>query len=94
VAPGATAKLRWHAERQKGFDGAVTLQPSPALGIELPATIVIPRGQASVDVDIKVSASQPAGRRSIDWNASAVVNGFEEEQRGRVEIEVVKTVNQ
>ena len=43
-------------------------------------------------MEIKVDATQPAGRRSINLNASAVVNGFEEEQRGgRFEIDIVKT---
>jgi hypothetical protein len=88
---GAKATLRLNAERMKGFDAEVTVEVSPSLGIELPAKIVIPRGQASVDVDIKVDANQPAGRQSINWNATAVVNGFEEEQRGRLDIDIVKT---
>jgi hypothetical protein len=92
LEPGATARLRWTAERMKNFDAEVTvaLELSPALGIELPAKIVIPRGQASVEVDVKVDANQPAGRRSINWNATAVVNGLEEEQRGRLDIDIVK----
>lgn len=87
---GTTAKVRLIAERMKGFDAEVTVQLSPSSGIDLPTTIVIPRGQTGVDVEIKVDATQPAGRRSINLNASAVVNGFEEEQRGRLDIDVVK----
>ncbi len=89
---GTTAKVRLIAERMKGFDAEVTVQLAPSLGIDLPTTIVIPRGQTGVDVEIKVDATQPAGRRSINLNASAVVNGFEEEQRGRLDIDVVKAV--
>jgi hypothetical protein len=92
LAPGGTAKLRLHAERMKSFAAKVEVQLSPALGIELPATVVIPPGQASVDFDIKIDANQPAGRRSINWNASAFVNGLEEEQRGQLDIEIVQTV--
>jgi hypothetical protein len=91
LEPGATAKLRLHAERMKSFDADVTVELSPSLGIELPAKIVIPRGQASVEVNVKVDANQLAGRQSINWNATAVVDGFEEEQRGRLDIEIVKT---
>lgn len=91
VEAGSTAKVRLTAEQMKGFDAEVTVQLAPSLGIDLPTTITIPRGQTSVDVEIKVDATQPAGRRSINLNASAVVNGFEEEQRGRLDIDVVKT---
>jgi hypothetical protein len=90
LEPGAKARLHFGAERMKGFDAEVTVQVSPSPGIEMPATIVIPRGQAGVDVDVKIGDSQPAGRVSINWNASAVVNGFEEEQRGRLEIDIIK----
>jgi len=91
LEPGATARLRLNAERMKNFDAEVAVQLSSAPGIDLPATIVIPRGQTGADVEIKVDANQPAGRRSINWNASAVVNGFEEEQRGQMDIDIVKT---
>jgi hypothetical protein len=80
-----------NAERIKGFDGEVTVEVSPSLGIELPTTIVIPRGQDGVEVDIKVDVNQPAGRRSINWNATALVNGLEEEQRGRWDVDIVKS---
>jgi hypothetical protein len=90
LEPGAKSRLRLNAERMKSFDAEVTVELSPALGIELPTKIVIPRGQASVDFEIKVDANQPAGRQTINWNASAVVNGLEEEQRGRLDIEIVK----
>jgi hypothetical protein len=92
LEPGATAKLRWNVERMTTFDGAVTVAVDAAAGIELPASVVIPRGQAGVAIDVKIYANLPAGRRSINWNASAVVNGLEEEQRGRVEIDIVKSV--
>jgi len=88
--PGTSARLRFSTERMKDFDAEVVVELSPSPGIELPTKIVIPRGQASVDIAIKVDANQPPGRQSINWNASAVVNGFEEEQRGRLEIDVVK----
>jgi hypothetical protein len=82
--------VRLEVNRLKTFDGDVTLQLSPVLGMELPESVTIPRGKSSVDVAIKVDASRTAGRQSIQFNATAQVNGFEEEQRGRFEIEILK----
>ena len=91
VPPGDTAKVRLTAERLKTFDGDVTVQLSPVLGVTMPATVVIPRGQAGVDVEIAVAPDRTSGRQNINLNATAVVNGLEEEQRGRFDIEIVKT---
>jgi hypothetical protein len=90
LEPGAAAKFRLKAERLKSFEGDVTVQLSPTLGVELPTMVVIPRGQAGVDIDIKIDAGRTPGRQNINLNASAVVNGFEEEQRGRFDFEIVK----
>ncbi|HYT93476.1 MAG TPA: hypothetical protein VEL76_32460 [Gemmataceae bacterium] len=89
--PGAIARVRLNADRMKTFDGDVTVQLSPALGLTLPATVVIPRGQAGVDVELTVAPDRTPGRQSINLNATAVVNGLEEEQRGRLDIDIVKT---
>lgn len=91
LEPGAKATLRLNAERMKTFDAEVVVQLSPPPGIELPSTAVIPRGQTSVDVKINIDANQPTGRQTINWNARAVVNGFEEEQPGRLDFDIVKT---
>jgi hypothetical protein len=77
----------------KTFDGEVTVQLSPSLGLNLPEKVVIPRGQAGVDVEIKVSPDRTPGRQSINLNSTGTVSGFEEELRGgRFEVEVVKPV--
>ncbi|MSQ95782.1 MAG: hypothetical protein EXR98_14670 [Gemmataceae bacterium] len=91
LEPGETSKVRLNTERLKSFDGDVTVQLSPVLGLVLPAAVVIPRGQTGVDVEIKVPADRTPGRQSINLNIAAVVNGFEEELRGRFEIEIVQT---
>jgi hypothetical protein len=91
LEPGGAGKVRLNAERLKTFDGAVTLMLTPQPGLDLPASVVIPRGQAGVDVPIKADADLPAGRRGLSWSATALVNGFEEEQRGRFDVEIVKT---
>ena len=91
LEPGAVGKLRLNAERMKTFDGDVTVQLSPSLGLDLPTMVVIPRGKSGVDIEIKVDPSRTPGRQNINLNATAVVNGFEEEQRGRFDVEILKT---
>jgi hypothetical protein len=91
LAPGATAKVRVSAERMKTFDGAVAVQLAPTPGLDLPTMVVIPRRQAGVDVTIKIDPQRMPGRQNINLNATAQVSGFEEEQRGRFEVEIVKT---
>ncbi|HZZ80107.1 MAG TPA: hypothetical protein VFE62_16455 [Gemmataceae bacterium] len=90
LLPGETGKVRLHADRLKTFDGAVTLQISPVLGLVLPETVTIPRGQSAIDVTVTVDAARPAGRQQVQFNATAQVNGLEEEQRGRFEIDILK----
>jgi hypothetical protein len=90
LEPGASAKLRLTADRMKTFDGDVTVQLSPVLGLTFPEKVVIPRGQAGVDVEVKVSPDRAPGRQSINLNSTGTVGGFEEELRGRFDVEVVK----
>jgi hypothetical protein len=90
IEPGATGKLRLSAERMKTFDADVTLQITPVLGLDLPTTITIPRGQSFVEVPIAIPPDRTPTRYNVPWTASAEVNGFEEDQRGRFEVEVVK----
>ena len=90
LEPGAVGKLRLNADRMKTFDGDVTVQLSPSPGLTFPDRIVIPRGQGGVDIEISADPSLPTGRRSINMNASAEVDGFEEEQRGRFDVDLMK----
>jgi hypothetical protein len=88
---GATGKVRFNADRLKTFDGDVEVQLSPTPGLEMPTTVMIPRGKSSVEVNVKVDPNLTAGRRSVNLNITAQVNGFEEELRGRFEVEIEKT---
>jgi hypothetical protein len=92
LEPGEVGKFRVNAERMKTFDGEVIVQLSPAPGLNLPEKIIIPRGKTGVDVEVKVAPDRAPGRQNINLNATAEVNGFEEEQRGgRFEIDIVKS---
>jgi len=89
--PGGTAKVRLLADRVKGFDGPITVHLSPAQGIELPATLVIPRGAASVALEINIPADLTPRRIGIRARSTATVGDYEEEQQGQlVELDVRK----
>jgi hypothetical protein len=69
----------------------VTVHLQPTQGLELPESVVIPRGEAGVVVEVKSEAGAVPGKRSVALTATADVGGFEEEQRGgRIEIDVPK----
>lgn len=91
LEPGTSAKVLFHADRLPTFDGEVAIQLSPAPGLELPLMVVIPRGKSSVEVTVKADASRTPGRQGVNLNFAALVNTFEEEQRGRLDVEIVKT---
>lgn len=91
VTPGATVKVRLLADRVKTFDGPITVQLSPVQGIDLPATVSIPRGVASVDLEIKIPADLMPRRLGIRARSVATVGDFEEEQQAElVNIDVRK----
>lgn len=91
VHPGATVKVRLLADRIKTFDGPITVQLSPVQGIELPATVLIPRGVASFDLDVKIPADLMPRRLGIRGRSVATVGEFEEElQAELVNIDVRK----
>ncbi len=91
LSPGSATRVRLTVDRVKTFAGPVRVKLAPAAGLELPETVVIPRGQAEVEIEVKAEANATPGRRSIALLGSADVDGFEEEHNGgRIEIEVLK----
>ena len=82
--PGATVKVRLLADRVKTFDGPVTVQLSPVQGLDLPATVVFPRGVTSLDLEIKIPADLTPRRIGIRARSVATVGEFEEEQQAEL----------
>ncbi|HEX4613577.1 MAG TPA: hypothetical protein VH092_35675, partial [Urbifossiella sp.] len=89
LLPGESARVRLLVGRVKTFDGPVTLRLSPVSGVTLPETLTVPKGAASVDVEIAVPAAAQPTRQNLTVTAAGDVDGFEEEIRSSpVEIEV------
>ncbi len=91
LLPGESAKVRYFANRVRTFDGAVTLHLNPMQGLEAPETVTIPKGQTSVEFEVKALADAQPRKQNWTFTATADVSGFEEELRAApVEIEVKK----
>ena len=88
LAPGEALKVRLLAGRVPTFDGEVKVQLSKIAGVSAPESVVIPHGQASVEVELK-AASSPPGKYAVQLYATGLVDKFEEEQRGaKIDVEV------
>jgi hypothetical protein len=91
LAPGDAVKVRLTINRVKTFAGPVGLKLEPATELDLPQTVVVPRGETGVEIEVRALKDATPGRRSIQLSGTADVDGFEEEHRGgRLEIEVTK----
>jgi hypothetical protein len=89
LAPGDSAKVHVTVNRARTFGGPVALKLDAAPGLEFPPMVVVPRGESGVDIEVKAVKDAAPGRRGIEFQATADVDGFEEEQRGtRIEIDV------
>ena len=88
---GESARARVSLSKVKGFDGPVTLHLQPMQGLTFPETVMVPKGQTSVEIDIAVSLDAQPRKQGLTVMATGEVDGFEEEVRGSpIEIEVRK----
>ena len=76
--PGATVRVKLVANRVPSFDGPLTLTLGPQSGFVFPATVEIPAGQPSVEVDIKVDPKLNPGRHGIRVEVAGFVGKYEE----------------
>jgi hypothetical protein len=91
LLPGETAKVRIGVDRLKSFSGPVQLHLNNMQGIEAPEVVEIPKGQTSVEFEVKARPDAQPRKQNWQLTASADVDGFEEELRASpVEIEVKK----
>ncbi len=91
LLPGESTRARVSISKVKGFDGPVILHLQPMPGITFPETVMVPKGQTSVEIDIAVSLDAQPRKQGLAVMAAGEVDGFEEEVRGSpIEIEVRK----
>ena len=89
LAPGETAVVRLMIDRVASFDGPVILHLNPQDGLQFAETIAVAKGQKSVEIKVVASATAPDRRVNLQIEASATVDGYEEEVRvPNVEIEM------
>lgn len=89
LAPGEMGTVRLTVDRVPTFDGPVLLHLNPRDGLQFEETVHIAKGQKMVEIKVVASAMAADRRHNMQINASASVDGYEEEVRvPNVEIEV------
>jgi hypothetical protein len=76
--PGGAVRVKLAANRVPTFDGAVNVTLGPQSGFVFPASIEIPAGQPSVEVEIKVDPKLNPGRHGIRVEVAGFVGKYEE----------------
>lgn len=76
--PGESVKVKLVANRVSTFDGPLTFTLGPQSGFVLPATVEIPAGQPSVELDIKIDSKLNPGRHGIRAEVAGFVGKYEE----------------
>lgn len=89
--PGGTVRVKILANRVPTFDGPVTLTIGPHSGFKFPETVQIPRGQASVEIDVKAEPQTNPGRHDIRVQVAGFVGKYEESLNApNLQIEIKK----
>jgi len=81
VAPGGMSKIKLVAKRLPSFTGSVTVTMNSQPGVTLPMTVVIPEGQPTAEIELRVSPDTKPRRERIRFVTTASVGGFQEEPR-------------
>lgn len=76
--PGGTVRVKILANRVPTFDGPVTFTIGPHSGFKFPETVEIPRGQASIEIDVKAEPQTNPGRHDIRMQVAGFVGKYEE----------------
>ncbi len=76
--PGGSVKVKLNANRVETFDGDVVFALGPQPGFTFPATVTIPKGQASVEVEFKADPKLNPGRHNVRNEVAGFVGKYEE----------------
>ncbi len=81
VEPGGMATFKLLANRTPTYDGEVTVIPSLTHGLAIPEKIVIPAGQAHIQLSVPIPADRNPGRISVRCETTGLVGKYEEHLR-------------
>ncbi len=87
---GETGRVRLLVTRAKSFDGPVTLRLAPTTDVTAPEAVTVATGSDAAEIDVAVSPAAAARQQNLTGTATAVVDGFEEEVRVSIPVEVRK----
>ena len=91
TTPGGTVRVKILANRVPTFDGPITFTLSPHSGFKFPETIELPKGQASVEIDVKSEPTLNPGRHDIRVQVAGFVGKYEESLNApNLQIEIKK----
>ncbi|MFO0799114.1 MAG: hypothetical protein U0804_16725 [Gemmataceae bacterium] len=90
LLPGESGRVKLLVTRAKSFEGPVTLRLAPMSGVSVPEAVTVAKEATAAEVDIVVSPLAEARQQNLTVTATADVDGFEEEVRASVPVEVRK----
>lgn len=76
--PGGTVRIKLLANRVATFDGPITFTLGPQPNFVFHETVTVPKGEPSVDVEIKVDPKLNPGRHNIRLQVAGFVGKYEE----------------
>ena len=89
VAAGSSVRVAVRPNRLAPFDGPVMLSLGQVKGLELPGTVVVPKGAKEVEVEVKAAAGLKPGTYKVSLSGIARVERFQESAGGEtLEVEV------
>lgn len=91
IEPGGTARIKLLANRVPTYQGEVTFTLGPQSGFQFPESVIIPKDQASTEIEIKAATTLNPGRQNIRAQVAGFVGKYEESFNApNIEIEVKK----
>lgn len=90
---GESTVVSIKCDRVPTFKGPIMLKFNQHANshVELSESITLPAGQSSIEMSLQIPKTANPGKHRVDFTATALVDGFEEEERGQLpEIEVKK----
>jgi len=89
VAAGSSVRIAVRPNRLAPFDGPVMLSIGQVKGLELPGSVVVPKGASEVEIDVKAAADLKPGTYKVSLSGIARVERFQESAGGEAfEVEV------